>query len=69
MTDHDTGAIAERYFSAWLENDWDELRGLLADDVAFRGPLASIDGADELRRGNAGPGEDHDGHLGAQAVR
>ena len=32
MSDHDPGAIAEAYFSAWLENDWERLRGLLADD-------------------------------------
>jgi hypothetical protein len=54
MSDHDPGVIAEAYFSAWLENDWERLRGLLADDVAFRGPLASIDGADECVDGMRG---------------
>jgi hypothetical protein len=46
MTDRDPRVVAEAYFSAWLEHDWERLRGLLADDVSFRGPLASIDGAD-----------------------
>jgi hypothetical protein len=30
---------------AWKEHDWTTLRSLLADDVSFRGPLASIDDA------------------------
>src|SRR6185437_4068189 len=54
MGDLDAGAIAEAYFSAWLANDWERLRSLLADDVAFRGPLASIDGADECVDGMRG---------------
>lgn len=54
MTGHDAGRIAEAYFTAWLGHDWDRLRGLLADDVAFRGPLASIDGADECVDGMRG---------------
>jgi SnoaL-like protein len=54
MSDHGPGAIAEAYFAAWLEHDWHRLRGLLADDVEFRGPLASIDGADECVDGMRG---------------
>ncbi len=45
MGEHDPGAIAEACFSMWLENDWDRLRGLLADDVGFRGPLAPPGGS------------------------
>ena len=44
MSHDHAGAVAERYFAAWKANDWETLRGLLADDVSFRGPLASIDG-------------------------
>ena len=48
-TDTATGAIAEAYFAAWKANDWERLRGLLADEVSFRGPLASIDGRVDTR--------------------
>jgi len=44
MGGNNAGAVAERYFTAWKANDWSTLRGLLADHVSFRGPLASIDG-------------------------
>ena len=54
MTNTDTEAVAEAYFAAWKANDWERLRGLLADDVSFRGPLASIDGADECVDGLRG---------------
>jgi ketosteroid isomerase-like protein len=40
MSRDEAGAVAERYFAAWKANDWEMLRGLLADDVSFRGPLA-----------------------------
>lgn len=34
--------VAETYFRAWRGHDWALLRSVLADDVTFRGPLASI---------------------------
>jgi len=47
----DAGAVAESYFQAWKSEDWKTLRSLLAEDASFRGPLASIDGADSLVEG------------------
>jgi hypothetical protein len=43
----DPETIATRYVESWKSHDWDGLRAVLADDVAFNGPLASIEGADE----------------------
>ena len=54
MSGDDAGAVAERYLAAWKANEWKALRDLLADDVSFRGPLASIDGADECLAGLQG---------------
>jgi SnoaL-like domain len=53
MTD-DPGRLAATYFRAWKEHDWSTLRSLLADDVTFRGPLASIDGAEGCVEGLKG---------------
>jgi len=36
MSGPDADAVAEGYFGAWKANDWETLRGLLADDVSFR---------------------------------
>jgi hypothetical protein len=36
-------ALANTYISAWLGKDFGTLRGLLADDVTFSGPLATLD--------------------------
>lgn len=38
--------LAEAYFTSWQERDFARLRSLLADDVSFTGPLATIEGAD-----------------------
>ncbi|MEI7058199.1 nuclear transport factor 2 family protein [Nocardioides sp. CCNWLW239] len=38
--------LAEAYFTAWQEHDFTRLRSLLADDVSFAGPLATIKGAE-----------------------
>ena len=43
--------LAEAYFTAWQDRDFTRLRSLLADDVSFAGPLATIDGADECVAG------------------
>lgn len=43
--------VAESYFQAWKSNDWQKLRAVLANDATFRGPLATIDGADDLTQG------------------
>jgi len=47
-------ALAEAYFPAWSARDGERLRGLLADDVTFRGPLGSADGAQECVDGLMG---------------
>ena len=46
--------LAEAYFTSWQERDFTRLRTLLADDVTFAGPLATIDGADECVAGLEG---------------
>jgi hypothetical protein len=51
MKDVGAASIAESYFRAWKSEDWEMLRSLLSDDATFRGPLASIDGADGLLEG------------------
>ena len=56
ITDHPAD-VAERYFTSWLARDFATLRTLLADDVTFRGPLASIDGADDCVAGLRGMAE------------
>lgn len=43
--------IAQEYFSAWKRGDFDRVRSLLADDATFRGPLASVNGAEKISRG------------------
>jgi hypothetical protein len=50
----DPRTIAATYFSSWKDRDFSTLRSLLADDVTFRGPLASIDGADSCVEGLTG---------------
>lgn len=44
-------SLADSYIRAWLGRDFGTLRGLLADDVTFAGPLAQIDNADECVAG------------------
>lgn len=42
------------YFTAWKNRDFDSLRALLADDVTFVGPLATLDNADDCVAGLTG---------------
>jgi hypothetical protein len=44
-------AVAETYFDAWKDDDFDTFRSLLADDVEFIGPLAHLDNADDCVAG------------------
>lgn len=46
--------LADTYFDAWQARDFGRLRAVLADDVEFAGPFASIRGADECVHGLAG---------------
>ncbi len=43
--------LANTYIHAWLGKDFGTLRGLLADDVTFSGPLASLDNAEDCVQG------------------
>ncbi|WP_316526843.1 nuclear transport factor 2 family protein [Kitasatospora brasiliensis] len=49
--------LAETYFSAWEAGDFDTLRGLLAEDVDFVGPLGTASGAEEALAGLKGLGQ------------
>jgi ketosteroid isomerase-like protein len=42
----DARTLAAIYFSAWKNKDFTTLRSILADEVTFRGPLASLDDVD-----------------------
>jgi ketosteroid isomerase-like protein len=46
--------LAETYFTAWQSQDAESLRAILADDVTFDGPMATIDNADEAVKGLIG---------------
>ena len=39
--------IAATYFDCWKHGDFDGLRAILADDVTFRGPMGTANGADD----------------------
>lgn len=56
MTDEAT-ALTATYFEAWNAKDFATLRAVLADDVTFEGPLASLDSADECVAGLRGMSE------------
>ena len=42
----DSRTIAATYFEAWRTADVEHLRGILAENVSFDGPLAQVQGAD-----------------------
>jgi hypothetical protein len=44
----DPRLIGERYFDAWTSRDFEAARGLLHDDMTFRGPFEQLNGADAL---------------------
>lgn len=47
-------ATMHRYFETWNAHDFDAFQALLADDMTFTGPLATVTGAAECRRGIEG---------------
>jgi len=51
METNDTRTVAATYFRAWKARDFTSLRAILADDVTFHGPLATIDNADDCVKG------------------
>ncbi len=54
MDTTDARTVAATYFRAWKERDFATLRSILADDVDFDGPLASLDNADDCVKGLEG---------------
>jgi hypothetical protein len=50
----DPRSVAATYFSAWKAKDFETFRSILADDVTFRGPLGTADGAEECVQGIEG---------------
>nr|WP_042188745.1 nuclear transport factor 2 family protein [Kibdelosporangium sp. MJ126-NF4]CEL18429.1 hypothetical protein [Kibdelosporangium sp. MJ126-NF4]CTQ97912.1 hypothetical protein [Kibdelosporangium sp. MJ126-NF4] len=55
MSDTTTATdVAAAYFDAWQARDFDQVRGLLADDVSFVGALGTANGADECVAGLRG---------------
>ena len=54
MDSTDPRTVAETYFRAWKARDFAGLRAILADDVGFQGPLATLDNADDCVKGLEG---------------
>jgi ketosteroid isomerase-like protein len=50
----DPASVATTYFDAWKANDFDTMRSLVADDVRFEGPLATLEGAEDYMEGIRG---------------
>jgi ketosteroid isomerase-like protein len=40
------GGVAEQFFAAWTDRNFERARGLLHDDVSFEGPLDTFTDAD-----------------------
>jgi ketosteroid isomerase-like protein len=50
----DAANVATTYFDAWKASDFDTMRSLLAEDVRFEGPLATLEGAEDYMEGIQG---------------
>jgi hypothetical protein len=46
--------VAETYFRSWVAGDFAALRGILAEDATFRGPLGAAEDADSCLAGLRG---------------
>lgn len=55
--EQDVRTVATTYFDAWRARDFERLRTVLADEVTFRGPLGTADGAEQCLQGLRGIGE------------
>jgi hypothetical protein len=53
----DPGEVAETYFRAWKEKDFDTLRSIIDDSATFRGPLGTADNGEECVAGLRGMSE------------
>jgi hypothetical protein len=51
MTAQMTRDLADRHFAALAQKDLTTLRSLLHDDLAFKGPLATLDNAEAYLQG------------------
>ncbi|GAA3615431.1 nuclear transport factor 2 family protein [Microlunatus ginsengisoli] len=49
--------LARTYFDAWQQGDWERLRGILADDATFAGPMGTAADADACVAGLQGMAE------------
>jgi limonene-1,2-epoxide hydrolase len=54
LTTIDPRTLATTYLTSWQRQDFDTLRGTLADDVTFRGVLGATDGIDDALAGLRG---------------
>jgi hypothetical protein len=50
----DAAKVATTYFDAWKTNDFDTMRSLVAEDVRFEGPLATLESAEDYIKGIQG---------------
>jgi ketosteroid isomerase-like protein len=50
----DAANVATTYFDAWKASDFDTMRSLVAEDVRFEGPLATLEGAEDYMKGIQG---------------
>jgi hypothetical protein len=53
MADHPAN-LAAACFDAWKTDDFDAMRSLVAEDVRFEGPLATLEGAEDYIEGIRG---------------
>ena len=54
MSTDQPASVTARYFDAWKARDLDGYQALLAEDVDFTGPMATLHGAAECRKGFEG---------------
>jgi hypothetical protein len=50
----DPASVATAYFDAWKANDFHTMRSMVAEDVRFEGPLATLVGAEDYIKGIQG---------------
>jgi SnoaL-like domain len=50
----DAANVATIYFDAWKAKDFDTMRSLVAQDVSFEGPLATLVGTEDYMKGIQG---------------
>ena len=48
---NDAANVVTSYFDAWKADDFETMRSLVAEDVRFEGPLATLVGAEDYIKG------------------